>query len=161
MIRGIRSKKCPADAFVKKLRKDEEKRQKIKYKNQEIPEEYKVPDKVYLTENCIRYFNEISGADHLIFNKDDKKNQKDITFYWEKLGNIPALELIISLDEDGKWILKYIKEEKIDNIKEIEWKYDGKKEDKKISVVYMDTDEKYNLSEIDNSLEESYDDYDR
>lgn len=169
MIRGIPSNRCPADAFIKYFRECLEKQEEFKKQGQEIPEEYKIPDKVYLTKNCIRFFNEYSGADFLgapkkenydvnddtIFSWDIDIDSKkdDIIFYWKEINNIPALELIMTIDENDKWIIKHIKEDAIGEQPAIEWEYDSKKVVKSTRIVYMNTNEINKSKEIEDPLE--------
>lgn len=160
MIRGIPSNRCPADSFIKYFRECIAKQEEFKKQGKEVPEEYKTPDKVYLTENCIKFFNEYSGADFLVAPKKGSEND-EIIFYWEEANNIPALELVMSIDENDNWIIKYINEKAIGDQPAIEWKYDPKKVSKSIRTIYMNTNEINESRDIVDYLETSCDDFER
>jgi hypothetical protein len=134
MKKIIFSENCPADTFRKYV--EDLIRKQIEC-GENIPEEYMIPKKVVLSNECLKFFiqdpiNDFVGA---------SIDGDEVSIYWEKSETLPALEVRTVLNPDTKeYELDYIKENASDDKAEFIWDRNNPKCKKGSILIYKSTD---------------------
>lgn len=130
---GAEQSECPATVFRQYVEGLVKKQQEYILKGILPPEEYTIPNRTYISKECIERINE-SKYEHIL-GASDSGNQ--FKFYWVKTDEAPALEVIIEEEiSTGKFFIKYIKEDSMGDIPEFCWNNDDSNNNSVVHILY-------------------------
>lgn len=136
---------CPADAIREYIEKITEKQQKYIREGKEIPKDLLIPQKIVLSPENIKFLLDSKYVDYI----GAGETGNEIQFYWKRTEELPALEVRVKREEDGKFILTYIKEEATEDREEFVWDKDSENGKKGLVIVSKTTDALEDICEMD------------
>lgn len=129
--KNICAKTSPADLIRKYLKKILNQQEKYLNVGKPIPKKYLMPQKIILSPQNVKYLLKSKTTKYIGANKDGT----EISFYWEETPKSPAIEARIKLEDDGRYILAYMKEKSSKEKSEILWDMNSKDAKKGILTI--------------------------
>ena len=117
MNKYIYALNCPADKIREHIESLITIQKKFKEQGKDVPEEYKMPDMIEISPQNMEFLVKSTYVDFW----GAGKSGNELSFYWKKTGNIPALEVRTVRLENGGFYLSYIKEEATKEKPSFEW----------------------------------------
>ena len=135
-----RNGECPADTFMNYVRLCMDKQKYYIERGEEIPAKYLISDKVYLSDESVKYFINSQIVDLIGASKDGKQLQ----FYWKDSEKLPALEVKLQLDEQkNQYAVVFIKEDAKGDYKGFEWNRENALNKGSIVQIYRKEDSSF------------------
>ena len=116
-----------------------------------MPDELLIPNKIELSPENIKFLINSKLVDYI----GAGKTGNEISFYWKKTDDLPALELRVRLEEDGKYYLTYIREEASKEKLAFEWDEMNQKNKNGTLIVSKLTDALEDLVDMDEDISQA------
>ena len=148
MEKNIYADNCPADKIREYVESIINLQKEYVLAGKEVPKELQIPSRIELSPENIKFLINSKLVDYI----GAGKTGNEINFYWKKTDELPALEVRVRLEENGKYYLTYIREEATKEKVAFEWDVDNQNDKEGTLVVSKLTDALEDVVDMDEDV---------